>query len=36
MVGHIAARRATPSDDLLSELIVATDAERRQLLHESL
>jgi cytochrome P450 len=31
MAGHIAARRAEPSDDLLSELIVATDAEGRGL-----
>ncbi|MEV5707506.1 cytochrome P450 [Actinoallomurus sp. NPDC052274] len=31
MAGHIAARRAEPGDDLLSRLIVATDAEGRGL-----
>lgn len=31
MAGHVAARHAEPGDDLLSELIVATDAEGRGL-----
>ncbi|GAA3436862.1 cytochrome P450 [Kutzneria kofuensis] len=31
MAAHIAARRAEPGDDLLSELVIATDAEGRGL-----